>query len=380
MYHTHIDRHKFHSADCSVAVIIGQNTGTIRPVMQIEPSYIGVLENVMGKRGHDFAAVASSRKTPLNEIDLSELCARIASATRDDPAFPLHLGAAMHMGTHGLFGHALMSCRTLKQAAGILMRHNPLQGGNSRSDLTFEDGDAILTFEPPFEVPGAPHFLTEIFFAAATTAIRELTGAGGVAGTLELSYAPNAEPAAYEEILKTPVKFEQSASRLRGPVPMLEVSLRSAGVVTADAYLRQCESLLRQMQTAGSHASSVRRVLLSSRGAFPSAPEVAKALHLSERTLRRRLEAEETSYQAIVDDVRNHLARQYLVDTTLNVAEVGTLIGFEDTANFRHAFRRWNGVSPAQFRVLELTKIDKKAAAATNTPESDVAALANRLE
>ena len=243
------------------------------------------------------------------------------------------------------------------------MRHNPLQGETSRSDLTFENGDAILTFEPPFEVPGMPDFLTEVFFAAATTAIRELTGADSVAGTLELSYEPYAEPHIYEEVLRTPVKFRRPANRLRGPVPMLEVSLRSAGVATADAYLRQCEALLRQMRMAGSHSSSVRRVLLSSRGHFPSAPEIAKTLHMSERTLRRRLKAESTSYQAIVDDVRNHLAQQYLTDTTLGVAEVGALISFEDTANFRHAFRKWNGITPAQFRVLEAAKEAKAARA-----------------
>lgn len=344
-------------------VTSGQNAGTIRPAMQIEPSYIGVLANVMRKRGHDLAPLGPRRTTTLNETEIDVLLGRVAAATRHDPALPLHVGAAMHMGTHGLFGHALMSCRTLKQAAGILMRHNPLRGDHARSDLTYENGDAILTFEPPLKVKGAPNFLTDLFFAAATTAIRELTGAESVAGTLELSYEPQADRATYEEVMRTPVVFGQEANRLRGSVPMLEVSLRSAGVVTADAYLRQCEALLRRMQTAGSHESSVRRVLLSSRGAFPSAPEIAKALSMSERTLRRRLEGEKTSYQTIVDDVRNHLARQYLSDTTLNVAEVGALVGFEDTANFRHAFRRWNGVTPAQFRVLENVKAERSATA-----------------
>lgn len=77
---------------------------------------------------------------------------------------------------------------------------------------------------------------------------------------------------------------------------------------------------------------------------------------MSERTLRRRLEAEGTSYQAIVDSVRNHLAQQYLMDTDLSVVEIGSLVGFDDLANFRQAFRRWNSMSPAQFRVLHLTR------------------------
>ncbi len=325
--------------------------------MQIEPSYIGVLATVMRERGHDPALIGPRYVAPLDETELLAMCTRVVAATARDPAFALHVGAAMHIGVHGLFGHALMSCRTLKQAAEILMRHNPLKNERARSTLAFEKNEVLVGFEPPFDVPGMPDFLTELFFAAAATAIRELVGMEELTGArIEFRHRPLADPAAYGEVLRMPVTFGRAANRLRGPAFVLDLPLQSAGVATEDAYLRQCEMLLRKMQAAGGYESSMRRVVLSSRGNFPSAPEIARALHMSERTLRRRLEAEETSYQAIVNDVRNHLARQYLTDTDLSVAEVGTLIGFEDLANFRHAFRKWNAITPAQFRVVEMAK------------------------
>ncbi len=324
--------------------------------MNIEPGYIGILATVMKERGHDPALIGARYVTALNEGQLLDLCTRIVAATRGDPALALHVGAAMHIGVHGLFGHALMSCRSLKQAAGILMRHNPLMSERAHSELTFDKGMAILGFEPPFKVPGMPDFLTDVFFAAAVTAIRELIGRDTVDVHLELSYKPNADPSEYEAVLHMPVRFECGANQLKGPAPLLDLPLQSAGVATADAYLRQCELLLRKMQTARGHESSVRRILLSSRGRYPSAPEIARTLNMSERTLRRRLEAEGTSYQAIVDSVRNHLAQQYLMDTDLSVVEIGSLVGFDDLANFRQAFRRWNSMSPAQFRVLHLAR------------------------
>lgn len=329
--------------------------------MYVGPSYINVLAAVMRERGHDPALIGARYERPLGEADLLDLCTRIVAGTGHDPALPLHVGAAMHLGVHGLFGHALMSCRTLKQAAGILMRHNPLKSESSLSELTFDKGEAILTFEPPFLVPGQPHFLSEIFFAAGTTAIRELIGMDTIGVYLELGYEPNADEKTYEKLLRMPVTFGHTASRLKGPALVLDIPLQSAGIATADAYLRQCELLLQRMETAGGYESGVRRALLSSRGEFPSAPAVAKMLHMSERTLRRRLEAENTSYQTIVNDVRNHLARQYLADTDLSVAEIGALIGFEDLANFRQAFRKWNNITPAQFRVLSLAKDGKGA-------------------
>src|SRR5690606_2846743 len=339
----------------------GQKGGKIRPIMHVGPSYINVLAAVMRDRGHDPALIGTRYARPLGEAELLDLCTRIVAGTADDPALALHVGAAMHLGVHGLFGHALMSCKTLKQAAGILMRHNPLKSQSSKSTLTFENDEAILTFEPPFLVPGMPHFMSDVFFGAATAAIRELIGMDTVGVYLELGYTPNASAEIYEKVLRMPVSFGHVASRLKGPAPVLDIPLQSAGVATADAYLRQCELLLQRMETAGGYESSVRRVLLSSRGEFPSAPHVAKSLNMSERTLRRRLEAEGTSYQTIVNDVRNHLARQYLTDTELSVADVGALIGFEDLANFRQAFRKWNGMTPAQFRVLALARDGKDA-------------------
>jgi AraC-like DNA-binding protein len=111
------------------------------------------------------------------------------------------------------------------------------------------------------------------------------------------------------------------------------------------------------MDAVSGCASDVRHALLSSRGRFPSAKEVASSLNMSERTLRRRLDEEATSFMQIVDDVRNHLARQYLSETKLTIAEVGELLGFDDVANFRRAFKRWNGYPPRSMREVDLPPV-----------------------
>jgi AraC-like DNA-binding protein len=80
-----------------------------------------------------------------------------------------------------------------------------------------------------------------------------------------------------------------------------------------------------------------------------SADEVAEDLGMSARNLRRRLEAEGSSYQVILDEVRCELARRYLAEEGKGVEEVAFALGFSDGSAFHKAFKRWTGESPTDF-------------------------------
>jgi len=98
----------------------------------------------------------------------------------------------------------------------------------------------------------------------------------------------------------------------------------------------------------------VREELRDLEYSTPSLAEVACRLHLSERTLRRRLRELNTSYRQVLDDVRFTMAAEQLRhgETTNNA--LAELLGYTDTANFRRAFRRWAGRSPQAYRELAL--------------------------
>jgi AraC-like DNA-binding protein len=77
---------------------------------------------------------------------------------------------------------------------------------------------------------------------------------------------------------------------------------------------------------------------------------VAAQLGLQERTLRRRLAAENSSYDGIVDDVRRKLAIEYLQMTRMSVDDVAWKVGFSDSSNLRRAIRRWTGKTIGELR------------------------------
>jgi AraC-like DNA-binding protein len=81
-----------------------------------------------------------------------------------------------------------------------------------------------------------------------------------------------------------------------------------------------------------------------------SAADVAHALHVSARTLQRRLETEGTTFSALVDTTREALARELLGDPARSLVEIAERVGFSDLATFSRAFKRWTGKPPGLFR------------------------------
>jgi len=134
-----------------------------------------------------------------------------------------------------------------------------------------------------------------------------------------------------------------AANLLDLPVCRDDASLRSfldgaPGKLTT-LYRRDREMVLR-----------VRNALRDARTASPSLPEIAHTMHLSPRTLHRRLGEEGSSFQAIKDALRRDLAIERLTKTTKTLTAVAAELGFADTAAFYRAFLRWTGMAPAHYR------------------------------
>ncbi|HSC89786.1 MAG TPA: helix-turn-helix transcriptional regulator, partial [Polyangiaceae bacterium] len=82
----------------------------------------------------------------------------------------------------------------------------------------------------------------------------------------------------------------------------------------------------------------------------PSQADIARRLALSERSLQRHLKSEGQSFAQLLDDARRALARSYLQDPALSVADVAFLLGYVEPSSFHRAFRRWEGEAPREYR------------------------------
>ena len=130
----------------------------------------------------------------------------------------------------------------------------------------------------------------------------------------------------------------------------LEAHLHTANPRLARVNDRVITQYLAQFDK-GSTAMRVRAKLIDLLSAGNvTQQDVADSLHMSLRTLQRKLSVENTSYKVLLDETRRELANQYLRQACLSVSEVTYLLEFSEPSNFARAFKRWTGRTPSDFR------------------------------
>jgi AraC-like DNA-binding protein len=118
-----------------------------------------------------------------------------------------------------------------------------------------------------------------------------------------------------------------------------------------DLLAPQFEEQLRQFHTEDTFVELVRRAIQDRlTGHRPSIDVIAQALHMSSRTVQRRLQDSGYNFQRVLDEARHQMARYYLSNSVLELNEAAYLLGFEDPNSFGRAFRAWEGVPPGDWR------------------------------
>lgn len=149
-----------------------------------------------------------------------------------------------------------------------------------------------------------------------------------------------------EALFGCPVHYGAAGNTLHLNPRMMDVTLSTAKTQPPEyaAILSQAE--LDRITERRSLTARIQRHLLNAGGAAFSLQTTARMLHMTPRTLHRRLQDEGTSYQAIVDQVRHRLALHLLRNSPISVQDIAYRLGYTEPANFRRAFKRWEGVAP----------------------------------
>ncbi|MDP3713909.1 MAG: AraC family transcriptional regulator [Mycobacteriales bacterium] len=273
----------------------------------------------------------------------------LVAATGDEPELGLDAGTRYHLTTYGIWGFALLSSPTLRAALDVGVRYVDLSYAFCALSVE-QSGDELLLHLDPVDVPAAVRRFVSLRDSAALRTIQvEVFGAAVPLRRMELALPEPPDVAAYEQVYGVVPVFGTTRTTAVLDAALLDLPLPQADAVTAELAEQQCRALLARRRTRTGVASDVRDRLLRPPGAMPSVAQVAADLALSERSLRRRLDAEGTSYRALVAEVRETLALE-LLGSGMTVEQVARRLGYAETAAFTHAFSRWRGAPPSSVR------------------------------
>lgn len=270
------------------------------------------------------------------------------------PALGFELGLQYNVATFGIWGFAMRTSRTLREALERCLRYLPLSTAYCRFWSVTDEREFAVCADPGAIPQHLRQFLLERDTGTAVNLVKELSLSGIRLQSLEYEGAAPAHAALIETLCGIAPRYRsvRNAIVLRRedaemPLPMYDAHL-------VRLLEDKCRVQLKQRQVSGV-AGQVRQLILGPLGLVASIEDVAQHIAMAPRSLRRKLEEEGSSFRDIVEAERRHLAVQLLQGTQMKLEEIALQLGYGDTASFTRAFRRWFGQAPGEYRKLSGT-------------------------
>ena len=288
-----------------------------------------------------------------------ELLWEQASDLLGDPAIALKVGEIVEARSFGLVGHLMEVSSSLEEALQHYDRFKSIVCRSLMLDLRRNGADlhvGIVDFIP-HNAPGRVHAI-EFALSGAVSAFTRLAGIGLLSGgsiSVHFDYPPPSYADAYRARFGRDVLFLSDENKL-----VLKDVFNTDPLPTRHDTIR--DLLLHQLETDANRSSRpsleerlriwIRRHLTATELSLASA---AADLNLSARTLQRRLqEASGLGFSDLLQRVRLERAEELMSDRSLNLEEIGFLLGYSEMAAFHRAFRSWTGQTPGAYRARHL--------------------------
>jgi AraC-like DNA-binding protein len=322
--------------------------------------YVALLCDVMERLGHDAGRVTEglgvSRPALLAPDSRVSMITAYSAAARavelaGHQGLGLEYARALRVTLHGSVGMVAMSSPTVSDALSAAARYITLRAPFLDIDYRHEGGFGEVSARLRLPIPELETFIMEAFLVGLAFMGEQLTG--GEATDAEIRM-PGAEPdyyADYAPRLPVPIHYGASRCVLRFPAGTTEAVPQLADPEVARLAREQCELEFREYFGEREQLPDlIRQHILAREEGVPSLGQMADLLHMSDRTLKRRLQDEGVRYRDLLEQALCEKAERLLADPNLPISEVAWRLGYNDVSNFSRAFKRWSGHSPRQWR------------------------------
>jgi len=321
---------------------------------------VRLLWRILERRGIEpaplFKEVGLDRESLSNprarySVNLMRLACARASELLNDPGSGLAAAEVWQPTDFHALGYAFLASSTLRSALNRLVRYNAMVNDLVRFSLVEREGRVVLFCVTEYDDIGEVATLEDARWAVVLDICRRAYGAD--LDPLEVTFLhsePGSAMGQFYGFFRCPMRFGEPVSSMTFAAEVLDRPLPASNrelALANDRVLSDFVGKLKRDDIVSRTKSAISDYLPSEN--FTS-EMVAGALHMSSRSLQRKLAAEDTTFRKLVEAVRQELARSYLSDGSFSLTEISFLLGFSSPAAFSRAFKRWTGVTPQEFR------------------------------
>jgi len=322
----------------------------------VPATYVQMLYDYLEQRGVDASALLAAPR-PVSDVGLGRFpvadwkgLLEIAADELGDPMLGLHLGQTITPQHFGVLGYVLLSCGTLAAALERLLRYQRLLYDVNPLDYRITQQGVALSWGTKQGRPGP--LVDETAVTALVQFCRNITATPEVSPeSLSFVNPAPAQQSSYNDFFDCVVEFDQPQTRIVFALSGLQTPLRKPDPTLIAVLEQQVEGWLAALPDDNDIVMQTRQWIAKGlREGKPSLANIAEHLHLSERSLHRRLTEQGWNFRNLLNDTRGQMASDYLRDPRLQLAEIAQLLGYSDQTAFTRAFREWAGVTPLNFR------------------------------
>ena len=277
----------------------------------------------------------------------------LVSEELQDGLLGFHLARSFDLREVGLVYYVIASSERFADALVNAKRYCTIMNEGVRLQMRQDDRTVSITLDYVDIERQSDRHQIEFWLVTMVRIFRQVTDTRLALRHLRIRHRRDETPAEFKSFFGCDVEFGADSDEI-----ILPASVASLPIVGRDNYLN--DLLLQYAETALADRSKERAALRSAvEGVLPqllpharaSMSNVAKQLAMSTRTLSRKLREEGVAFTSILEETRAALAKSYLAERDLPVTEIAWLLGYREVSSFTHAFKRWTGMTPQQFRL-----------------------------
>jgi len=307
-----------------------------------------------GKEG--FVQNNAGQNTGRYPVELIYAVLAKAETLTDEPSIGLLCGNHIRPTVMMDLGHALLCCKSLRQAIITNIRYQPLTQQLGRSKLIVEGDQAWLKWVPNYEDPEYGRRITDAVMAGHAGFGRWLSWVHDKKiNAVHFRHAKPSYAKFYDDIFECPVLFGQVSNAIVIDVDAIDTPLPQANTGMLAEICLRLDVDLAKLEHTGSFSELVTKVLHMDRevGLLDLA-QTARHLAVSPRSLRRALTAEQTCFRALLEQVRRDLCVQFMADI-MPLSEIAENLGYSQQSAFNRAFKTWYGDTPKAYMKAQKT-------------------------